>query len=171
MKMKIATGLHGRPGLFAQRGLHAGRSIRTGPGVHAGPGVPAVRRLPGTLGPLAGVAFLLLLATTLVPVSCRSTAGPDPNGGLTVSLDAVPLLLKADSSAVSTIWATVLEKGYPVRDSTLVSFVTTLGTISAEATTRDGLATATFNPNGEAGLAAIIAQVRAVRDTVMVTVY
>jgi hypothetical protein len=107
----------------------------------------------------------------LVPVSCRSTAGPDPSGGLTISLDAVPLLLKADSSAVSTIWATVLEKGHPVQDSTRVSFVTTLGTISAEAMTRDGLATVTFNPNGETGLAAIIAQVRAVRDTVMVTVY
>jgi hypothetical protein len=128
---------------------------------------------PGGLGPLAGMTFLLLLAAILVPVSCRSTARPEPEstGGLTVSLDAVPLLLKADSSAVSTIWATVLEKGQPVQDSTRVNFVTTVGTISAEALTRDGLATATFNPNGEIGLAAIIAQVRAVRDTVMVTVY
>jgi hypothetical protein len=81
------------------------------------------------------------------------------------------LLLKADSSAVSTIWATVLENGMPVQDSTRVNFVTTVGTMPAEAMTRDGLATATFNPNGEAGLAAIIAQVRGVRDTVMVTVY
>ena len=129
--------------------------------------------LPGGLGPLAVLAFLLLLATILVPVSCRSTADPqpEPSDGLTVSLDAVPLLLKADSSSVSTIWATVLEKGLPVKDSTRVNFVTTVGTLPAEAMTRDGLATVTFNPNGAAGLAAIIAQVRGVRDTVMVTVY
>jgi hypothetical protein len=123
------------------------------------------------LAPLTGAALLLLLATALVPASCRSTAAPDANGGLTVSLDAVPLLLKADSSSVSTIWATVLEKGHPVPDSTLVSFVTTLGTVPAQAITRDGLATVSFDPHGETGLAAIIAQVRAVRDTVMVTVY
>ena len=28
---------------------------------------------PGTLGPLPGLAILLLLATILVPASCRST--------------------------------------------------------------------------------------------------
>ncbi len=121
--------------------------------------------------PRAGLALLLLLSTILLAASCRSTAAPDPNDGLTVSLDAVPLLLKADSSAVSTIWATVLEKGRPVPDSTLVSFVTTIGTVSAQGVTRDGLATASYSPNGETGLAAIIAQVRAVRDTVLITVY
>jgi hypothetical protein len=124
-----------------------------------------------TRGAMAGLLVLLFLAFILAPVSCRSTAAPDPTNGLTVSLDAVPLLLKADSSATSTIWATVLDKGHPVKDSTLVSFVTTKGTISGQAVTRDGLATAIFNPHGETGLAAIIAQVRAVRDTVLITVY
>lgn len=131
------------------------------------------RSRPGVPGPLMGPAFLLLLASILVPVSCRSTAGPDPdtNRGIRLSLDAVPLLLKADSAAVSTIWATVLEDGQPVRDSTLVSFVTTVGTVPPAALTRDGLASVPFDPDGETGLAAIIAQVRGVRDTVMVTVY
>jgi hypothetical protein len=127
--------------------------------------------LPGQPGPLAGVALLLLLVMTLVPISCRSTAAPERNVGLTVSLDAVPLLLKADSTSSSIIWATVLDKGVPVKDSTLVSFVATLGTIPAQALTRDGLATVTFDPKGQTGLAAIVAQVRAVRDTVMITVY
>jgi hypothetical protein len=153
------------------RSFPAEDDIRTTPAPRPGPGVSSARHISGAHGLLAGAGLLLFLTVVLVPVSCRSTAAPDLNGGLTVSLDAVPLLLKADSIAVSTIWATVLEKGHPVRDSTLVSFVTTIGTISAEAMTRDGLATATFNPNGEPGLAAIIAQVRAVRDTVMVTVY
>jgi hypothetical protein len=165
MKPELTTRLR------RMEGPPAGYDMRTAQGAHVGPGIPRARCLPGALGPLAGVAFLLLLATILVPISCRSTAGPEANNGLTVSLDAVPLLLKADSSATSTIWATVLEKGRPVQDSTLVSFVTTIGTISAEAVTRDGLATATFNPSGETGLAAIIAQVRAVRDTVTITVY
>lgn len=134
-------------------------------------GSGSARSLRTAQGALAGLLFLIFLAFFLAPVSCRSTAPPNPTAGLTISLDAVPLLLKADSSATSTIWATVLEKGLPVKDSTLVSFVTTIGTISGEAVTRDGLATATFNPQGESGLAAIIAQVRAIRDTVMITVY
>jgi hypothetical protein len=160
-------------GFRRTRSLSAEKRIRTAPTTPAGPGISSAQCLSGAQGLLAGVAFLLFLAAILVPISCRSTAGPEPepSGGITLSLDAVPLLLKADSSAVSTIWATVLERGQPVQDSTRVSFVTTVGTISAEAMTRDGLATATFNPNGEIGLAAIIAQVRAVRDTVMVTVY
>ncbi len=117
---------------------------------------------------LAGL--VLPLALTLLG-SCRTEAPEDPNGGLTLSLDAVPLLLKADSSSVSTIWCTVLEQGRPAADSTIVSFVATFGAITEEAATRDGLARATFDPEGETGAAAIIAQVRALRDTVLVTVY
>lgn len=118
----------------------------------------------------AGLVLPLALALALLG-SCRTEAPEDPNGGLTLSLDAVPLLLKADSSSVSTIWCTVLERGRPAPDSTLVSFVATFGTITEEAATRDGLARATFDPRGETGAAAIIAQVRALRDTVLVTVY
>lgn len=117
------------------------------------------------------VALLLTLAAFFVLGSCRTEAPEDASGGLTLSLDAVPLLLKSDSASVSTIWCTVLEKGRPAPDSTLVSFVATFGQITEEAATRDGLARATFDPRGETGAAAIIAQVRALRDTVLVTVY
>jgi hypothetical protein len=111
----------------------------------------------------------LLLGTVL---ACRSSTEPEPHGGLTLTLDAVPLLVKAaDTVEVATIWATVLEKGHPVADSTLVSFAASNGRIDAEAMTRDGLAKATFHPGSEPGVAAVIAQVRAVRDTVHLTLY
>jgi hypothetical protein len=79
--------------------------------------------------------------------------------------------LKADSTSVSTIWATVLESGRPVADSTLVVFGAALGEITPEAQTEDGLARAVFTPGTVAGTAIIVAQVRAVRDTVLVTIY
>ncbi len=116
---------------------------------------------------LAGLAILALLALG----SCRQTAAPEVANTLSLRLDAVPLLVKADSSAVSTIWATVLQDGQPVKDSTIVNFVAAMGKIAPTAYTRDGLATATFSPGTDAGVATIVAQVKAVRDTVAVTIY
>jgi len=125
-----------------------------------------------TIIEFAAVLLILaaLLCLMLLP-SCRSSAPTGPQDGLSVGLDAVPSLLKADSSGTAVIWCTVLDRGRPVADSTAVSFVASLGTIDAEARTRDGLARAVFTPGAEPGTAAIVAQVRAVRDTVLVTVY
>jgi hypothetical protein len=122
-------------------------------------------------GRLAGL--ILLGGVIVLPVlSCRTSAGPDdPRDRISLQLDAVPLLLKADTTGVSTIWATVLISNQPAPDSTLVSFVSTLGTVTSEAFTRDGLARATFTPGSETGAAAVVAQVMAVRDTVVLTVY
>ena len=117
------------------------------------------------------LGLFVSIAAIALP-SCRSSAPTDPNGDMSVALDAVPLLLKADSVSTATIWATVLEHGHPVPDSTLVSLVASHGTIAPEqAYTRDGLATAVFTPILEAGVAVIVAQVRAMRDTVEITVY
>jgi hypothetical protein len=111
-----------------------------------------------------------LLITTVL--ACRSSSKPDPADQLTLSLDAVPLLVKAaDTLDVATIWATVLEHGEPVRDSTLVSFVASNGKIESQGWTRDGLARAIFYPGKQPGVASVVAQVRAVRDTVLLTVY
>jgi hypothetical protein len=65
----------------------------------------------------------------------------------------------------------VLQSGHPVSDSTIVYFVASLGQVTTEAVTKDGLARATFTPGSTPGVAAIIAQVKAVRDTVMITIY
>jgi len=116
-------------------------------------------------------AGALFLAWFLGSVSCRTQAPTAPEGAVALTLDAVPILLKADSTSVSSVWATVLENGQPVSDSTVVYFVASLGTIDSEALTKDGLARATYTPGSEPGVAAVIAQVKAVRDTVMITVY
>ena len=57
------------------------------------------------------MVLLLLAALFLIALlpSCRTSAPSDPSDGLTVSLDAVPLLLKADSTGTSTLWCTVLD--------------------------------------------------------------
>lgn len=105
-------------------------------------------------------------------LSCRSTSEPNPDNGLTLQLDAVPLLLKAaDTLEVATIWATVLQDGQPVADSTVVSMAASNGRIEAEALTRDGLARATYYPGALTGIGSVIAQVKAVRDTVLITLY
>ncbi|MEZ4653903.1 MAG: hypothetical protein R3E12_10030 [Candidatus Eisenbacteria bacterium] len=128
-----------------------------------------VRRRHSKLPVWPALGSIVIAGTIL---ACRTTTGPDPSHGLTLTLDAVPLLVKAaDTLEVATIWATVLEQGQPVEDSTLVSFVASNGEIDAEALTRDGLAKATFRPGAEPGVAAVVAQVRAVRDTVLLTVY
>ncbi len=116
-------------------------------------------------------ALILILAIAVLILSCRSSTEPDPAAALSVDLDAVPTLLKSDSLSTSVIWATVLEHGRPARDSTRVSFVATLGMIDPEAYTHDGLARAVFQSGTETGAAVVIAQVRAVRDTVMLTIY
>lgn len=121
---------------------------------------------------LRSEGLILALLSTVLLLSCRSTSEPDPNTGLTVQLDAVPLLLKAaDTLEVSTIWATVLQDGQPVPDSTVVSLAASNGRIDAEARTRDGLARANFYPGVQVGVGSVIAQVKAVRDTVLITLY
>jgi len=119
-------------------------------------------------------AILLVLTVAFLGLpqpGCRTSTPTDPSGQISLELDAVPLLLKADSTGSSTIWATVLMSGRPAPDSTVVNFAASLGSVTPEAYTRDGLARATFSAGTIAGIAAIVAQVRAVRDTVMVTVY
>jgi hypothetical protein len=117
------------------------------------------------------IAAGLLLLVAFGPSACRTSSPTGPGNGITLSLDAVPLLLKADSTSVSTLWATVLDAGRPVRDSTVVYFAASLGVVTSQAVTRDGLARATFTPSKTSGVAAVIAQVKAVRDTVLITVY
>lgn len=121
-----------------------------------------------------GLAFLaaVLLAALLGPLACRGTQPADEEpAGVSLALDVVPLVLRADTTQTATVWATLLEDGSPVVDSTRVSLVTTLGQVSEEAFTVDGLAVATYRAAAEAGQASIVAQARGVRDTMRVTLY
>lgn len=121
--------------------------------------------------PLAFALLFGLLVWT-AHLSCRTSSEPDdPQKAIDLRLDAVPLLLKADSSSTATIWATVLISDRPAPDSTVVNFASTLGTVTSEAYTRAGLARAVFAAGDEPGTAAVVAQVLAVRDTVVLTVY
>lgn len=128
----------------------------------------AVRSRIGSSLLLAFAAAALVGSLT---ASCRTSAGPDGEDAVSLALDSVPLLVKADSSSVATVWATVLEHGSPVADSTLVYFAASMGAIEPEARTKDGLARVTFRAGKETGIAAIVAQSRAVRDTVVITLY
>jgi len=121
---------------------------------------------------VSALCLLLVLLPLTAHLSCRTSAEPeDPQKSISLRLDAVPLLLKADSSSTATIWATVLISDRPAPDSTVVNFASTLGTVTAEAYTRAGLARGVFVSAGEPGTAAVVAQVLAVRDTVVLTVY
>jgi PKD repeat protein len=83
--------------------------------------------------------------------------------------DKVPLLAPSGSTVTLTaptrtlpiggtteVTATVLESGgTPVQNGTTVTFTATLGTITTQAQTRDGVATATFNAGSSSGVAEI----------------
>jgi len=120
---------------------------------------------------LLWIIWILVAVIVLANLACKSGTDPNDKNEVRVTIDAVPLLLIADSTSTATIWATVTQGGQPVPDSTMVFFATSLGRIEVEAGTRDGLARATFTSGRETGVAAVIAQVKAVRDTVLVTLY
>ncbi len=117
-------------------------------------------------------AFGLLIGVVAAILGCRaSRPEDDTDTALSLKVDVVPLLLRADTSQTATVWVTVLERGSPAHDSTRVNLVATLGTVTSEVYTRDGLAVTAYRAGSEAGSAAIIAQVRGVRDTMRVTLY
>ncbi|MCK4414545.1 MAG: hypothetical protein KAY32_13475 [Candidatus Eisenbacteria sp.] len=114
----------------------------------------------------------LTMSLLLAVLGCRASQTTQPDDPqLSIEVDVVPLILPADTSQTATVWVTVLDGKTPASDSTRVELVATLGTVPATVYTRDGLATASFQSGREAGTAAIIAQCRGVRDTMMITLY
>ncbi|MBD3333969.1 MAG: hypothetical protein GF355_00460 [Candidatus Eisenbacteria bacterium] len=130
---------------------------------------PSIRRPSAERGRgflIAALGLLLLLA------ACKTgeeTTGPV--NGVELQLDVVPLLLKADTLSSSTVWATLLVKGEPAPDSTAVYFLASPGSIEPVAYTQDGLAVATYTAAAEPGVAMVVAQAMALRDTVRITLY
>ena len=115
-----------------------------------------------------GLAVTLALA--LVAGSCAFSVAPtnSEDSDLTLELSAYPQRVSIDdSTATSEIWATVREGTRPVKDNTVVRFATTVGTISPQSLTRDGLAVAllTSPGDGRPRRAEVVAQAITVRDT------
>tara|TARA_Y100001968_G_C18909918_1_gene504776 strand:- start:81 stop:485 length:405 start_codon:yes stop_codon:yes gene_type:complete len=113
---------------------------------------------------------LVLIAAALWVGSCAFSVAPTSSAGrnLTLELAAFPDRVSAeDSTASAEIWATVRQGGKPVRDSTVVFFATTVGSITAATITLDGLAVAmlTSPGDGRPRQGSIVAQALTVRDT------
>ena len=78
-------------------------------------------------------------------VGCAFSVAPtEPEDKqISLALAAFPERLSVeDSTATAEVWATVKQGNRPVKDSTVVAFATTVGTITATSLTRDGLAVA-----------------------------
>ena len=101
-------------------------------------------------------------------LSVRPPTSPEEKKGLDIELSAYPQQVDADTSKHSLIWATVKREGKPAPDSLRVFFVTTLGKIDSVSTTVDGLAMATLRSNGTPGGAVVAAQIKTIRDSVLV---
>ena len=113
---------------------------------------------------------LVLFAAVLWVGSCAFSVAPtsSASSNVTLELAAFPDRVSAeDSTATAEVWATVKQRGKPVRDSTVVVFATTVGIITAATITLDGLAVAmlTGPGDGRPRQASVVAQALTVRDT------
>jgi len=112
----------------------------------------------------------IAMALGLLLVGCAIAVAPTNSADkqINLSLSAFPdRIAVEDSTATAEIWATVRQGDQPVKDSTLVVFATTVGTITPVSLTKDGLAVALLlGPgDGRARRAEVIAQTLTVRDT------
>ena len=94
---------------------------------------------------LFGAAILVVAAVGLWMNGCALSVAPTSSEDrvLTLELAAFPEELpERDSAATAEIWATLRRGTDPVRDSTLVFFAVSAGTITPSSYTKDGLAIA-----------------------------
>ena len=118
---------------------------------------------------LNNVRPVLLLSSALLIWGCAFSVVPtdSEDAQITLELTAYPARLSVEDSVTSEIWATVRQGSQPVEDNTLVKFATTVGTITGESQTRDGLAVALLmSPaDNRPRRAEVVAQAITVRDT------
>lgn len=115
-------------------------------------------------------ALALAAALAMLGSSCAFSVTPaDPEDSeLTLELAAYPNKVSIeDSTATAEVWATVRVGKTPVKDNTVVKFATTVGTITSQSQTRDGLAVAILHSPGDnrPRRASVVAQAITVRDT------
>jgi len=120
---------------------------------------------------LSLVSVLIAFGLAIMLTSCRSTR-PDDDvaNGVTVNVSIEPMVLKADTTETAVVWIEVKQNQVPVPDSTFVSLVTNLGSISETTLTEGGggLATAIYKSTDEPGVGRIIAHSLGVKDTIAV---
>ncbi|MBP7459892.1 MAG: hypothetical protein KBA26_01255 [Candidatus Delongbacteria bacterium] len=89
---------------------------------------------------------------------------------ITIELTANPDTLKIGTIKASTIWAKVTEDQALAADSTLVSFSSSLGSITESSITLQGRATATLQNSDTTttGLCRVIGIVKNVEDTIYI---
>ncbi|HJP32126.1 MAG: hypothetical protein QF689_01170 [Candidatus Latescibacteria bacterium] len=113
----------------------------------------------------------VLLAITLSVGGCAFSVAPtsSEDNELSLELASYPARISIeDSTATAEVWATVRAGGEPVKDNTIVKFATTVGTITSESQTVDGLAVAILTSPGDnrPRQAEIVAQAVTIRDTI-----
>lgn len=113
------------------------------------------------------------IAGVLCLVGCAFSVAPTQSEDKQISLElaAFPERLSVeDSTATAEVWATVKQGNKPIKDSTVVAFATTVGTITASSLTHDGLAVALLTGPGDSRprTGEVVAQVLTVRDTLEV---
>jgi len=99
----------------------------------------------------------LAAAMALVLASCGSTDLVAPDTA-TITLDANPLTIPADGGTSSLHVTVAKSSGYPTGDGTVVTFTTTLGSITPQAETRSGVATGVLTGTGTVGDATVTAR-------------
>jgi len=102
--------------------------------------------------------------------SCAFSVAPtgSEDRTLIIELAAFPDRISVeDSLATAEIWATLKQGNRPVKDSTIVVFATTVGSITPSTLTKDGLAVALLQSPGDGRprRGEVIAQALTVRDT------
>ncbi len=115
---------------------------------------------------MASLGMLMLLAAGCA-FSVALTSSDDNE--LTTELAAYPARLSVeDRTSTAEVWATVRTGENPVKNNTIVKFATTVGTITSDSQTVDGLAVAILTCHGDnrPRQAEVIAQAVAVRDTI-----
>ena len=125
--------------------------------------MPTIRKI-NHLSRIAGTVLALVAGSCAFSVAPTSTEDSE----LTLDLAAYPQRVSIeDSTATSEVWATVRQGPRPVKDNTVVRFATTVGTITSQSLTRDGLAVAllTSPGDGRPRRAEVVAQAITVRDT------
>ncbi len=129
-------------------------------------GLPSgVAQVTLTSEPSAGVATI---TASSMGVSATATVTFVVAGNSILVSSSVPTL-PADGVATATITAVVRDAlNNPAPDGTVVSFTTTLGTITFTATTTDGVATATLTSEPTSGIATITASALGTTGTVTV---